>query len=391
MRFVDLRTTPTPAPVSVEVRASEAAELLRLIGVVCGEDDDNDYDVGRTRATALREALDPAIVAKARGLSDGDFRAFFSLSNLAARLDPPGDVDQLLALLDAEPRLPWQTLLSLAAYDLGDAPANAQAIAAGVPEALAELEACCDDPDWHAPEVLRRLLDADPEAHGRAVAEVVEHVYTAVWGRVADEAMGAIGRDADHRRARIDAGDDPATLVLEATNGYALEDDSSIRRVLVLPSFWLRPWLIVDHLPDVETLVLSTPVADAFVALPPEVPAPGLLKLTKAVSDEGRLKLLRRMTSGPISLGEATERLGVTKATAHHHLSILRQAGLVTMRGGGRNTRYALRVDPADAAREAIAAYVPLCWGAHDRGGDEVPAPDAADAATDPGPGDAAP
>jgi DNA-binding transcriptional ArsR family regulator len=53
------------------------------------------------------------------------------------------------------------------------------------------------------------------------------------------------------------------------------------------------------------------------------------------------------------------KQLGVAKATAHHHLSILRQAGLVTMRGEGRTTRYALRHDPADAAREAIAAYIP--------------------------------
>jgi DNA-binding transcriptional ArsR family regulator len=147
--------------------------------------------------------------------------------------------------------------------------------------------------------------------------------------------------------------------VLEATNGYALEEDPSIRRILLLPSFWLRPWIIVDQLFDLDTLVLSTPVADAFVALPAEVPPPSLLKLSKALADEGRLKLLRRMSTGPVSLGEATEQLGVAKATAHHHLSILRQAGLVVMHGGGRSTRYALRIDPAEAAHDALAAYVP--------------------------------
>jgi DNA-binding transcriptional ArsR family regulator len=369
VRLVDLRGSTAAAPPTVEVRASEAAELLRLVGVVAGDDDGADYDVGAERIARVRDALPSELVERAGVLHGGDHRAFFSLSNAAARLDAPGDVDQLLELLRDEPHLPWQLLVSLAAQDADDdgVAAAGRALARGEPDALERLRSRCPATGSGASTRLRRLLDADPDEHGAEVATVVGAVRDAVWSRVGPEAMAAIHRDVDHRRERIADGEDVAELVLDATNGYALEEDPSVRRILLLPSFWLRPWIVVDQLFDSGTLVLSTPVADAFVALPAEVPPPSLLKLTKALADEGRLKLLRRMTTGPVSLGEATEQLGVAKATAHHHLSILRQSGIVVMHGTGRSTRYGLRADPADVAREALSAYVPLRGDAGDR------------------------
>ncbi len=323
MRLVDLRgsttaTTSTP----VEARASEAAELLRLIGVVVGQDDHSSYDVGAHRVAALRAEIPDELFDRAQAIGGGEDRAFLTLSAAAARLAPPGDVDQLLTLLGQEPTLAWRLLLSIATQDFGweDLPADAQALADGDADALARLRDRGNTDDQVSEDV-RLLLATDPHDHGREIARIVAGMRDAVWGQVGAEAMAAIERDVEHRRARIADGEDVATLVLEATNGYALEDDPSVRRILLLPSFWLRPWIVVDQLHDVGTLVLSTPVADAFVTLPAEVPPPSLLKLTKALADEGRLKLLRRMTTGPISLGEATEQLGVAKATAHHHLS----------------------------------------------------------------------
>lgn len=362
MRLVDLRGTPASTPPTIEVRASEAAELLRLIGVIVGEDEISGYDVGAERVAAVREALGPELIGRARAIGGGDVRAFFGLSNVASRLETPGDIDQLLDLLADEPTLAWrlQLAVSMVDADWDEAPVDWRAVSLGEPEALETVKACCGAPDRYAPEHVRALAAMDPVRHGTEVAAIVRETRDAVWGELRVEAMGAIERDATHRRARVTAGDDPATIVLEATNGFALEEDPTIARVVIMPSFWLRPWLIVDQFVDARTLVVSTPVADSFVALPPEQPPPSLLKLSKALSDEGRLKLLRRMSSGPVSLGEAAEHLSVAKATAHHHLSILRQAGLVLMSGDGRSTRYGLRADPAEAAHDALAAYVPV-------------------------------
>lgn len=361
MRLVDLRSASEPTAPRVTARASSAAELLRLIGVLV-DDDRREYDVGDARIAQIREQVPPTLLDDIRSLraSEGEDMRFLVLALLAAELPDPAGVEELVALLRADPELAWRAVLAHHVKDV-DAPdtpglqrrvLRGDADAVGQVETLAE-EGCC-------PVGAASLLTTPPDEYGRDLLDVVERFDVAVWRAHADEAMEPIRRDVEHRNQQIADGVDPAEVVLAATNGFELPDDPKIREVVLLPSYWFRPWLVVAHL-DVDGLgVMSTPVADEFVALPSETPPPALLKLFKALSDEGRLALLRKLTDGPISLGQAAGELGVAKATAHHHLAILRQAGLVSLRGEGRSTRYALRGDPAAIAQEALAAYVPI-------------------------------
>jgi DNA-binding transcriptional ArsR family regulator len=82
-------------------------------------------------------------------------------------------------------------------------------------------------------------------------------------------------------------------------------------------------------------------------------------RVYKALGDEGRLKLLRRLSDGPLKLSEAAAELGVAKSTAHHHLAILRQAGFVTIRDEDENV-YSLRRDLLPQAGELLTAYLGL-------------------------------
>lgn len=366
MRMVDLRATTTTSGPTVEARASAGSELLRMIGMLLTDVPEN-FDVGPTRIAALRERVPTALLEHARTLSTGlnteaeadtgDDKVYLALTILGALLPEPAGVDELIAVLREEPAIVWRMLVARFLDELVEDPTELRAaFMRGEPDALEQVASL--DLSQMRTEVVE-LFDTDPTAFGQAVREVVEGFATTLWPDVADEAMGPIERDVAYRQRLLADGVEPATVVLEATNGFELADEPAGRRVVLLPSYWLRPWLVVGDLPGHRIEVISTVVADQFLALPPEAPPPGLLKLFKALSDEGRLKLLRRMSTGPVSLAEATEGLGVAKATAHHHLSILRQAGLVTMGGEGRGTRYSLREDPAGLAHELLASYVP--------------------------------
>ncbi len=352
MRLVDLRSSAPAPTLQVVVQASAAAEMLRLLGVLYTEAP-GEYDVGKDRIEALRATLPSDLVEEIDDLRCGD-QDYFLLPLLAAGLPDPGGVEELLTALDQDPASSWRLLLGHAAQSkesLG--PELAARVLAGDDDAVAQArEELADEDD----DEVRALLAIDPEEHGRRVARIVERFDAEVWQAVAAEAMGPIKRDVEHRTQRLAAGADPQTVIVEATNGYEPPEDAGLRRVVLLPSYWMRPWLVIGHA-GADTEVISTVVADEFLVLPSEEPPPALVKLAKALADESRLRLLRRMASGPISLSEATEALDVTKATAHHHLSILRQAGLVAMRGTGRATRYTLRSDPADAARDALSEY----------------------------------
>jgi DNA-binding transcriptional ArsR family regulator len=367
VRIMNLRRADAPRAPSVEARASAGAELLRLIGVLISSAPE-DFDVGTERIASVRDRVPEELLAAAKTLGratrdtdedlrPGDDKAFLVLALLGALAPEPGGVEQLTAHLRADLGLPWRMLVAHHAQPLlPDAtPLFLAGILAGDEAAIArlrEIAAEHDDP-------LSDLLAWEPDAFGRRLLEIFDGFAAEVWGDLHAEAMGPIERDVAHRQQQLDQGLDPAKVVLEATNGIELTEEPSVSRVILLPSYWFRPWLVVGYLEGLDLEVISTSVADEFLALPSEAPPPALLKLFKALSDEGRLKLLRRMSAGPISLGEATAELDVTKATAHHHLSILRQAGLVSIRGEGRSTRYTLREEPTTVATEALAAYVP--------------------------------
>ena len=353
MRVKDLRpTSPAPSP-ALSVRASSAAELLRLIGVLV--DDTEEYDVGPERLAELRGQLSEEVLAELRAIDGGSRVSFQVLSLLGADLPEPAGVEEMVAVLEADPGLGWRLLLAHHAHqDQRRDLELLEAVVMGREGALATLLQELEGTSELAEEV-GTLLAIDPEEHGQRLLGAVRAVQP-LWDSVAQETMHAINRDVAYRQSQIDAGKTVAEIVLAATNGYELSDDPSIRRIVLLPSFWIRPWLVVGRRADAE--VLTTVVAEQFLILPPQAPSPALLKLFKALGDESRLTLLRRLSSGPISLTEATAELDVAKATAHHHLSILRQAGLVVIGGEGRGSRYALRQDPPTVAAQALAAYL---------------------------------
>jgi ArsR family transcriptional regulator len=62
----------------------------------------------------------------------------------------------------------------------------------------------------------------------------------------------------------------------------------------------------------------------------------------KALADETRQKIMKICCCNWLSVNEIVEQLNVTQPTVSHHLSILREAGLVDVREEGKQTFYRL-------------------------------------------------
>lgn len=355
MRVKDLRPGAGTTGLELSVHTSAASELLNLMGVLSDRNDE--YDLGPDRLAELRAELAPDLLEELRHLDRATGVSFHVLSLLAAELPEPAGIEELLAAFAADVTKPWRLLLTHHVVGsegttpgLAELDAVIQGDDAALAALLAEVRA-----DPNCSEDVTSLLAIAPEELGARLIAAVQAIRP-LWEHVAGEAMPPILRDAAHRQEQLDAGMDVAEIVLEATNGYELSGDPTVNRIILQPSYWIRPWLIVGRTGDAE--VVTTAVAEEFLVLPAEAPSPALLKLFKALQDESRLKLLRRLSSGPVTLAEATAELDVAKATTHHHLSILRHAGLVSMGGEGRTSRYSLREDPARLAAEALTAYL---------------------------------
>ncbi len=91
-----------------------------------------------------------------------------------------------------------------------------------------------------------------------------------------------------------------------------------------------------------------------------------LLRALKALSDASRLRIVGLLSERPMAVTELADALGLTPATAVHHLRRLREAGLVESRDRRPFVEYTLRAERlAEVGRQLDAAG---------RGGAERPA-----------------
>jgi DNA-binding transcriptional ArsR family regulator len=97
------------------------------------------------------------------------------------------------------------------------------------------------------------------------------------------------------------------------------------------------------------------------------------MKITKALADENRVRMLLALRKGELCVCQITELFGLAPSTVSKHLSILYQAGLAESRKDGRWIYYRLPgKEAAPPARRAID------WVAQSVNGDQRVADDAA-------------
>lgn len=62
----------------------------------------------------------------------------------------------------------------------------------------------------------------------------------------------------------------------------------------------------------------------------------------RALGDPTRREILKALRGGDLTAGEIAARFPMTAASVSHHLSVLKDAGLVTAERNGRNLIYSL-------------------------------------------------
>ncbi len=179
--------------------------------------------------------------------------------------------------------------------------------------------------------------------------------------RYADEFMGDLSQvevvlehDAREKEA-LASTLPPERLVEAATNGVTFAMQPEVSGVVLVPAIVTRPWVVIaEHGP---LRIFAYPVADESLAADAGAPPDWMVKFYKALGDERRLRILRILSEGPANLTGLAEQIGIAKPTAHHHVSILRRAGLVRVTVGDDH-EYSLRDDAVPQAGELLAAFL---------------------------------
>jgi len=189
------------------------------------------------------------------------------------------------------------------------------------------------------------------------IASLLRRYRDDVYADAVKEHAGPIARDADAKGALV------ATTAVErmieiATNGVSHSIPAHVTRLVLAPSVVLRPWSVLVGHGDVY--VLCHPVADEYLDQRADAPPQMLVKAHRALGDERRLRILHRLSSNEESLQDLAAHFGVAKSTLHHHIGILRSAGLVrvTVDRESGQTLYGLRRVALDEAARLMDIYL---------------------------------
>jgi DNA-binding transcriptional ArsR family regulator len=87
-------------------------------------------------------------------------------------------------------------------------------------------------------------------------------------------------------------------------------------------------------------------------------PAPDLDQALRALADANRRAILTVVRSGPRSVGQIAEQVGLSQQTTSHHLGVLHAAGLAHRTKAGTRHLFAVNTDGLAAVR----AYLDEFW-----------------------------
>jgi DNA-binding transcriptional ArsR family regulator len=208
-------------------------------------------------------------------------------------------------------------------------------------------------PEWKREarvEVLRQ-----PE---KSVADLVDVLgwWATAFGAIEARVTDIIERDYDLRAADRDSLA-PVDLIERTTGGIRWLPESGVKRVILAPSYFSRPYNFLMNAADWR--LFGYPVSDdALEANDPLAAPQSVVRLHRALGDETRLRILKLLAGRDLYLTEIAQQLDLSKPTIKHHLALLRSAGLVTITESGTVVYYSLRRNRLDDASADIKQFL---------------------------------
>jgi DNA-binding transcriptional ArsR family regulator len=358
-------------PPSLIVETSPAYELLQSLVVSFDDKDAETYEIGADWIAEARARAGDDLLERIEAVSHGDSDTFIHLIGLVYDTPAPRDIPSFLEHVretDAD-----EIRLHLVQFYAREVrrmtpPAVIRAAIGGDADAKREFLRT-SYPEWEPwTTYLSRMLDVDAESFKADLIGVLEDWADRVWKPESLTIMPIIERDADAKRD-LQRELPMDRFVTTATNGVEFAPRPGVDRVVMVPSFVNRP--LVTYYEFGETLIIIYPVGDESVSAETDAPPLRLVRLSKALGDEKRLRILRALADGEKTLMELAETFGVAKTTMHHHMIVLRSAGLISVGVGSK--RYRLRTETVPHVGALLSGYLDAATGPSAASGPPAP------------------
>ena len=340
---------------TVEIEISLAHECLMALSVFSDQARRTTYEVGQPWFEGVRRLASADLLASIEQFNFHTNQAWEHLLSLVYDCPYPRDMPTFLHFFEQTD--PLEIRLHLLGYyerehrratppDIilqaaqGDLAAQKSLLKTSFP----------GDVDWQR--TLRWLLSLKVEATKRILLDILWRWYEEVFRQQEAQILPILMRDAEAKRA-LEASISAEALI-EAATGWEYVPEPGIRRVVLIPSYVLRPWSALGERSEIR--IFGYPVADESVTSDRDQPPARLVRLLKTLADERRLRVMKKLATGNYTMQEIANEFGVAKTTMQHHLTSLRQAGIVRVNMSDR--RYSLREGALDGLNELLEEYV---------------------------------
>jgi DNA-binding transcriptional ArsR family regulator len=296
-----------------------------------------------------REDLDGELAAALDAVGDTEGEVWLNLFGVGLDAGPPYTVERLsdeLGSLDPVElrrhvlgRYAW-SWCTLAGVD------DIEAAAAGDGEAAQRLLAQQRYYGGHAQASLSVLLPLDAAETRTRVLRVVDAAMEVLLDGTAAAQLDAAEKAAAARLAAAPA----LTAIERLATGYRYRPEPEAERVVLIP-----------HLEPELPLVLAQHRSARLIAYHAQrdrTKEERVLELGRALADPKRVEILGLVGRGVGRASELVQETGLSRSTVHHHLSQLREAGLVALEGNARAYDYVPRRDAAAGAAALIADLI---------------------------------
>jgi len=345
--------------IPIEVDGVGTYELLLAMWTVFNpEESKSGFDLGPEWIAKVEAATPGDLADEIRSLGGPFCALWLSILGLMATAPHPHDPDRVLDWLASinPPRLRRWMLAYLGHHaDPGMVEQAAEGDLDAVRRIIAEGKG--EEKSREVVDQVVSLFEIPGEQLRDRMVNAIVRFRAEVFAEYEASYSAAIARAAAAQRA-TSTRESAKAVIEEVTNGLDYEIPLGVSRVVLVPSLVLKPLSLIDQ--HRETLLVFYGMADEFIDSDPEAPPSWLVKTYKALSDERRLRILRRLSEGETTLDELTDLLGLSKSTVHHHMSVLRAAGLVRIhiKDHMDSKTYALRTQALGNAGEFLDTYI---------------------------------
>ncbi len=342
-------------PLIVEIEASSAYEFLMTLCAFSEVEHHAEYEVGKEWFDDIRKKASPDLLALVEQFSFHSHEIWEHLIGLVYDSPAPRDVPSFISHIEAID--PLELRLHMLGYYVREhcrvtSPEIIFQAAQGDIEAQKKLlkTSFPDDAEWQR--TLLWLLSLEQVATKNLLLEIFHSWYDEVFREQESYIMPILARDVEAKLALKLT--HSAEQLIEIATGWEYVPEPGIRRIVLVPSYITRPWNSESEMSD--TVIFCYPVAEESISADKDEPPARLVKLAKALADERRLRILKKLATGSYTLQEMAEDMGLAKTTLHHHVITLRSAGLVRMNLSDK--RWSLRQYMVNNVGELLNTYL---------------------------------